>query len=122
MPQRTRTVTLTDRDPVTIAEADWPQIGRAEIGGDGPHDWMAATLVARRHADGRTLVYGVLRRFAAPRHRTGATIRAGEVVAAGGDVSDAVRMVTAELEERSGYDCRQLTRDALASLPARPLL
>ena len=58
---RTRTITLTDRPPVQIVQADWPVIAR-----DSQHDgrefecqanrWWWITV--RRHADGRTIVYG----------------------------------------------------------------
>ena len=54
---KTRTIILTDRRPVTILEHDWPLIAKA-TGGPGPlHTYR---LMVRQHADGRTLVYGVL--------------------------------------------------------------
>jgi hypothetical protein len=54
--ERTRTVTLTDRPPVRILETDWPVIARAAT------PWGRADtrgVYARRHADGRVLVYAV---------------------------------------------------------------
>lgn len=71
-PPKLRTVTLTARPPVRIAEADWPVIGRASLDD-------AATihhLTVRRHADGRTLVYAV-RRSDDPRLPD---LRAGELL------------------------------------------
>lgn len=69
---KTRTITLTGRPPVQIREADWPII--AEGTGDsyasqdysryrqalGQGELDEYSLRVRQHADGRTLVYGVL--------------------------------------------------------------
>jgi hypothetical protein len=56
----TRTITLTDRAPVEIVEADWPTIAQAYYGDNEPNPpnrtWR---LKVRQHADGRTIVYGV---------------------------------------------------------------
>ena len=57
-----RTITLSGRAPVTINDADWPIIAEATannshngIDRDATRDaWMKV----RRHADGRTIVYG----------------------------------------------------------------
>lgn len=61
MTPKKRTITLTNRPPVLIVEADWPVIARA--------DWYSGdvecqanhirTIRVREHADGRRLVYGV---------------------------------------------------------------
>lgn len=71
MPPKTRTITLTGRPPVKIREDQWPLIARAtgdSYRGD-PSRWRQAvsrgeidtySLRVRQHADGRTLVYGVL--------------------------------------------------------------
>lgn len=53
---KTRTITLTDRAPVSIVESDWPII--AEIV-DRPEQLGArATIKVREHKDGRRIVYG----------------------------------------------------------------
>jgi hypothetical protein len=63
-PAKRRTITLTDRPPVTIYEDDWPSIAWAE---DSWHDGEIEVqanrrtrrwLKVRQHADGRILVYG----------------------------------------------------------------
>lgn len=48
---KTRTITLTDRAPVRIVEAEWPEIASAR-----EDSW---SLRVRQHDDGRILVYGV---------------------------------------------------------------
>jgi hypothetical protein len=61
---RTRTITLTSRPPVRIVEDEWPIIAQAS-GYTGEHECQANrtwTIKVRKHADGRHLVYGVLRR------------------------------------------------------------
>lgn len=70
--RRTRTITLTDRPPVRIVEEDWPIIaeayGDSYVGSDYSRHQQARahgevdryTLRVRQHANGRTLVYGVL--------------------------------------------------------------
>jgi len=60
---KTRTITLSDRAPVTIREADWPTIASAAWGdGEVPSQHnRAAALRVRQHRDGRALVYAVYR-------------------------------------------------------------
>jgi hypothetical protein len=61
---KTRTITLTGRPPVRICEAEWPICASAE-GHSGRSDGREDecdeySIRVRQHADGRTLVYGVL--------------------------------------------------------------
>src|SRR6266705_5049674 len=58
---KTRTITLTDRPPVTIREDDWPVIARADWW-EGEYEFQSnrtAKLRVREHADGRRIIYGV---------------------------------------------------------------
>ena len=58
-----RTITLTDRPPVTIREADWPEIAAAAYHDfDGQYDFQSnrnwrGFVRVRQHADGRAIVY-----------------------------------------------------------------
>ena len=59
-PSKTRIVTLTDRPPVKIVDADWPMLASAKWH-DGKVECEAnrsCWIKVRQHADGRTLVYG----------------------------------------------------------------
>jgi len=61
MTPKKRTITLTDRPPVLIVEADWPVIAQADWH-DGKVECQAnhiRTLRIRKHADWRILVYGI---------------------------------------------------------------
>lgn len=56
-----RTITLTDRRPITVNEDDWPVIASARWW-EGEHEFQAfrrASVRVRQHADGRAIVYGV---------------------------------------------------------------
>lgn len=68
---KTRIITLTGRAPVKIVEADWPVIAQAKgdsFTGDISRYRQARangeidtySLMVRRHADGRSIVYGFL--------------------------------------------------------------
>lgn len=59
-PMAKRTITLTNHAPVTIREDTWPIISsarwwRGEIESQADRKWW---MKVRRHADGRTIVYG----------------------------------------------------------------
>ena len=73
---RQRTITLTDRAPVKINEADWPEVAHAREA-----EW---SIRVRKHADGRVLVYAV----------NGAR-RGGELLPHDGDVVNALTRVAA---------------------------
>ena len=65
---KTRTITLTDRPPVRITEADWPIIASGDERPGHTHNGTPVpdyetdryTIRVRQHADGRALVYGVI--------------------------------------------------------------
>lgn len=60
---KTRTITLTDRPPVTIREDQWPIIATGDWGdssnGIRSQSNREATVRVREHEDGRRIVYGV---------------------------------------------------------------
>lgn len=141
-----RTITLTDRAPVTIEEITWPIIARADgdswAGSDyGRHQQAshqgeidAYTLIVRRHADGRVLVYGVLtaaiRAWGAPAH--GESWRGGELLGtarpanndvAGREEQVSLASVAAAIRRvgEAGNLPDRIIRDCVADLPAEEL-
>lgn len=134
-----RTITLTDRAPVRIDEAAWPEVASAHAE-RGTQDnlrlvhtaWPADhgsqpvtlsdehvdrwNLRVRRHADGRQLVYGTW----SPgwdREPGDAVTRAGELLDAGDDVIAAMRRVAASIGASA-----QMLADAIADLPPEVLV
>lgn len=67
-PRKMRTITLTGRAPIRIAEDEWPMIARASCrpgsmrnGTPVPdYETDCYMLHVRQHADGRVIVYGVI--------------------------------------------------------------
>ena len=138
------TITLTDRPPVKITEADWPVIA------DGSwKDWdntyefqanrtWAAWLKVRQHADGRTIVYGGYSYTTQFQNESGASYREGQMItpsaedypeAAQGDywtgqtVIDAIHAVGERLAERSGQaeHFADIIAETIADFPAQEL-
>lgn len=123
-PRRTRTITLSDRPPVRIAEDEWPTIAKAE--GDswtsldysryqqalnqGELDewWMRV----RQHADGRAIVYG---RYSTGWNPQGEEWAGGALLAAGEDIASAIRRVG---EDHVPDRC---IRECIADLPAEQI-
>ena len=92
-----RTITLSGRAPVMINDADWPIIAEATannshngIDRDATRDaWMKV----RRHADGRTIVYGCREtRFQGEHDR-----RAGVLVPSGENIEQVIQLVGGQL-------------------------
>ena len=125
--QKKRTITLTNRAPVSIVEADWPVLAYAlndsyEGGGSWDQDNAQGELdkyylTARQHSDGRTLVYGVFiaRTFShspQPDHRAGVLLDAPD----GHAVAEALREVGAECGLPDS-----VIRDAIRDLPAEEI-
>ena len=108
-----RTITMTDRRPITIVEDDWDVIASAtydferEFGGYG-------AIRVRRHADGRHIVYG---HVTSPMSRDGkgtsSMIKAGYLLAPGEDVINAIKRVSEKIEETEN-----LADYCIADLPA----
>lgn len=107
MTRKTRTITLTV--PVQIVEDEWPIIARAS--GDSYDGGDVYHLFVRRHPDGRTIVYGVLR--AAP--WTGSVDRrGGRLLDPGANMVQAIRQVgeDCELPDRVIRECIALASQA----------
>jgi hypothetical protein len=113
-----RTVTLTDRPPVSIVEQRWPRIGksRQELTG------AILNLVVRRHSDGRALVYGTTT-FRDGWETSRDRRAAGVLLQPGDDIAAAVREVAHDLVDEYWDEevKRDLIPDCLASLPAEDL-
>jgi hypothetical protein len=121
-----RTITLTDRRPVSIVESEWPVIAKAtgdsyasadysrhqQALGRGELDEYAIRV--RQHADGRAIVYAV---FSAASAWTGSQdAKGGELLPTGADLAAAIRRV--------GEDCGipdAVIRECIADLPAENL-
>lgn len=111
---KTRTITLTDRPPVRISESAWPVIARSRDH-DGEVEVQANRryyLTVRKHADGRTIVYGsYTSQFA---HEP--DLSAGELLDEGADVARAIRRVGERVTCASA-----MIDDCIADLPAEDL-
>lgn len=119
---KTRTITLTDRAPVTIREDEWPLIASAKYrpgsvrNGTPVPDYETDeySIRVRQHADGRVLVYGVVDASTA---WTGTEDRRGGILCPSyGCVIDAIRQV--------GVECNmpdRVIRECIADLPAEDI-
>jgi len=122
MATKTRTITLTDRRPVTIREEEWPVLASARDDSwtnytrPAPaHEVDVYHLVVRQHADGRALVYAVV--DASPAWTGTESYRGGEFLAAGADVPAAIRRVG----EAAHSIPESVIRECIADLPAEVL-
>lgn len=124
------TITLTDRPPVKITEADWPIIAEGRWDDhDGQIECQAnrtwtAWLKVRQHTDGRTLVYGRYCHASDFQNESGADHRDGQMLATGevAGIVAAIQSVGACLAERSGdahWD--DVIAECIADLPAEEL-
>lgn len=117
-----RTITLTDRPPVTIREDQWPQIacgdqrpGSSHNGTPVPdHETDRYTIRVRQHADRRTLVYGVV--DAATAWTRTEDWRGGELLPDAADVVGAIRRIG-----EAGGMPDSVMRECIANLPAQAL-
>ena len=114
-PTKIRIITLTNRPPVRIMDADWPLIAK---GWDGDNraipqqsnrEW---TIRVRQHADGRSIVYGIYDTA----WQGEANMAAGELLAAGDDLVSAIRRVGADIEASD-----RAIRACIADLPAETI-
>jgi len=123
----TTTVYLSDRSPVRVDCADWPEISYSSVY-SGPHEAQAnevARLSVRRHDDGRTLVYGCRGRGPGGCPITYHSARAGYLLTRGEDVVRAIRRVVGALSEGTYHldagDMRWLAGGAISDLPPEDL-
>ena len=127
--QKKRTVTLTDRRPVTIIEGDWPVVAKATGDSYGSNDYARYeqarsqgeldewAIRVRQHEDGRAIVYAVF--DAATAWTNSEDRRGGELL--GPEVDDR-GLVDASC--RVGADVRipdGTIRECVADLPAETL-
>ena len=109
---KTRTITLTDAQPVKIIEHQWPEIAHGNWG-DNPaipsQSNRGADIRVRQHADGRAIVYGTRwSRWQGEGGRAG-----GEMLDAGADIVAAIRRVAEDV----GIS-EVAVRECIADLPA----
>jgi hypothetical protein len=112
-----RTITLTDRCPVTIDEDAWPVIAAADWF-EGQYEGQAnrkAHIRVRAHADGRHLVYGVF----TSRHQGESDHRAGYLIPASDQVPGTMPNcpVVAAIHAVSKKVWRDLADEVIADLP-----
>jgi hypothetical protein len=132
----TRVITLTDRQPVKIVEADWPLIASAKDAWcDNEYDFQAFRktvwfLGVRQHADGRAIVYATYSHTSAYAADRGYAIKRGvllenpdhecePLLEALKDVCQAM----AEAEHNEGDEDRwkELYHECVADFPAQTI-
>lgn len=110
-----RTITLTDRPPVSIREDLWPVIARGnrhdgrEFASQANRTW---DVRVRQHQDGRMVVYGTY----ATNWQGERDMRAGVLLDADADVVAAIREVVEQIGGSDG-----LAQDCIADLPAEEI-
>lgn len=128
---KTRTITLTDRPPVTIREDAWPIIATGSIDGSNfdpatPNpetECWDDTIRVRQHADGRALVYGVSR-YEREYGSGDYHHRAGELLTDATQIVAAIRRVGSTLRDMVGAGAvtpgaiRRAEDECIADLPA----
>lgn len=129
--RKTRTITLTDRAPVKIAEEDWPVIAHGsyydhdgQVAAQANRSWRC-TIRVRQHEDGRSIVYGTYDYHTTWQGARGADGRAGELLAAGDDLVGAIRRTAATLDAITGGEYTahigEAERSCIADLPAEEI-
>lgn len=124
--QKTKTITLTGRSPVKIKKNEWPVIATAgddSYGHVDPQGHQQAKLQGeldeyllrvRQHADGRTIVYGVLN--AATVWTRTKDWRGGELLDSGNNIASVIIRVG-----QAGGIPDEVVRNCIADLPAEEL-
>jgi hypothetical protein len=127
-----RTITLTGRAPVRIVEDQWPVIAKGDY---TDHDnqyesqanrtWKIA-IRARRHQNGRTIVYGTYHYDTCFQNEKGETHKVGVLRTPDSDVAAAIELIAALLIERVNNDEQHqhisgAADDCIADLPAEDI-
>lgn len=122
-----RTITLTGRPPVAIAEGDWPLVANARDCQRDTEQYCDANSVSRwfigvrQHRDGRTLVYATYK-FTC-NFGDDVNIRRGVLLNAGSDPIKAVETVCAQMRSAAHYGndasrWDELEHECIADFPA----
>lgn len=129
----TRTITLTGRPPVTITTADWPMVASAsDREFDGEYDFQANEtskwfVGARRHSDGRSIVYATYSYDSNWRGRRDHAAKRGVLLGAKDDICEAIQDVCDDIAgaECQGNDCDRwptLAAECIADMPTETLV
>ena len=116
---KTRTITLTDRPPVTIREDQWPWIAEAKWWAGG-YEFQAnrtATIRIREHADGRRLVYGVT----TSQWEGERGLRVGRLIDGRDGTPDTAETIRAIHEVADAIGHPALAAECIADLPAETI-
>jgi len=112
---RTRTITLSNRPPVKIKEAEWPMIAKAEWT-DNPAIPVQANRTAsvrvRQHADGRAIVYGTY----STQWQGESDLKSGLLLAKGADIAAAIYGVVDDIGVTA-----TMAAECVADLPAEEI-
>ena len=132
--RKMRTITLTGRPPVRIADDDWPALASASYHEyDGQYDFQAnehdrGVIKVRQHADGRAIVYATASYETAWQGRSEWDRKAGELLPADAASTEqiiaAIGRVHATMAESIPADGElwaPLRAECIADLPAEEL-
>ncbi|HKM54629.1 MAG TPA: hypothetical protein VJY33_14555 [Isosphaeraceae bacterium] len=117
------TIPMSERRPLKIVKSEWPKVAYGSAF-SGQHEFQAfdgARISVRRHADGRTVVYGYAGDWDGGGRPTRENRTAGFLLAAGDDdVVRAIRRVAGILAETEsvGEMAEEAGRYCIADLPA----
>jgi len=121
---KTRTITLTDRPPVTIVESEWPILAKADYDDDRSQDGQPnrnayGHLIVRQHADGRAIVYARYDYDTRWQHERNETRRAGVLLPPGATADDIIRAIKRVhgMIGIESQDWQMLAQECIADLP-----
>jgi len=131
---KSRTITLTDRPPVRIADTEWPLVAfgaGSEDDSDGRGNPANRTttreLRVRRHSDGRAIVYGIYDHSTCHQGERDHAARRGvllEPSVGWQAIIDAIRVIGRQLAEAEGEaeaEWHKAMQSCIADLPAEEL-
>ena len=125
------TITLTDRRPVKINKEAWPIYADAtDSWHDNQYECQAnrkesVVIRVRKHADGRSIVYGVYDYSTQWQDERDACARVGVMIDADADLVEAIKSVGAMLEARDitpqNVSIKNTVAACVADLPAEEI-